>query len=120
MPITVIALRMVFVHAWTIGDASSCLSSQLLYQVHFVCSMSSGIITPPQLDIVIRCVANEEKSLWSLLPLVLISCLYHLHHSCVVPLSSHVGSYFGNCVEFETIRTFPVIRNCTTLHCINY
>jgi hypothetical protein len=28
MPITVIALRMVFVHAWTIGDASSCLSSQ--------------------------------------------------------------------------------------------
>jgi hypothetical protein len=29
-------------------------------------------------------------------------------------------SYFGNCVEFETITTFPVIRNCTTLHCINY
>jgi hypothetical protein len=96
-----------------------CLVNYYIKFILFV-SMSSGIITPPQLDIVIRCVANEEKSLWSLLPLVLISCLYHLHHSCVVSLSSHVGSYFGNCVEFETIRTFPVIRNCTTLHCINY
>jgi hypothetical protein len=39
-------VRMVFVHAWTIGDASS-LSSQLLHQVHFVCSMSRGIMTRP-------------------------------------------------------------------------
>jgi hypothetical protein len=46
MPITFITLKMVFVHAWTIGDASS-LSSQLLQQVHFVCSMSRGIMTPP-------------------------------------------------------------------------
>jgi hypothetical protein len=46
MPITFITLRMVFVRAWTIGDASS-LSSQLLHQVHFVYSMSRGIMTPP-------------------------------------------------------------------------
>ncbi len=38
-----ITLRMVSVLAWTIGDASS-LSCQSVYQVHFVCSMSSGII----------------------------------------------------------------------------
>jgi hypothetical protein len=53
MQITFIKLRMVFVLAWTIGDAS-CLSCQSLYQFHFVWSMSSGILTPPKSDTVIR------------------------------------------------------------------
>jgi hypothetical protein len=39
-----ITLRMVFVLAWTIGDASS-LSCQPPYRVDFVCSTSSGSIT---------------------------------------------------------------------------
>jgi hypothetical protein len=44
MPIASITLKMVFVLAWTIGDAS--LASQLLNQVHFVySSMSSGLLT---------------------------------------------------------------------------
>jgi hypothetical protein len=34
-------------HAWTIGDAGSCLFNQCLHQFYLVCSMSSGIITPP-------------------------------------------------------------------------
>jgi hypothetical protein len=34
---------MVFVLIWTIGDASS-LSFQLMYQIHFVWEMSSGIV----------------------------------------------------------------------------
>jgi hypothetical protein len=38
MPIAFIALRMVFVLAWTIGDISSS-SCQLLLQAHFGCSM---------------------------------------------------------------------------------
>jgi hypothetical protein len=36
---------MTFVLAWTVGDAQKCLSCQSLYQVHFVSSMSSDIIT---------------------------------------------------------------------------
>jgi hypothetical protein len=44
MPIASITLKMVFVIAWTIGDAS--LASQLLIQVDFVySSKSSGVLT---------------------------------------------------------------------------
>jgi hypothetical protein len=64
MPITFNTLRMVFVHAWTIGDASSCLFNQCLHQFYLVCSMSSGIITPPS---------------WTLL-------------SDVLPMRSHCGA----------------------------
>jgi hypothetical protein len=39
-------LSVMFVLAWTIGDASS-LSCQSQYQVSFVCSMSNGIIESP-------------------------------------------------------------------------
>ncbi len=38
MQITLVTLRMVFVFAWTIGNAST-LSSQSLYEFHFFCSM---------------------------------------------------------------------------------
>jgi hypothetical protein len=47
----------------------------------------------------------------------LISFLYHLHHLCLVLLSSYVQSYFGNQVESEIVTTFPAIRNCSTPGC---
>jgi hypothetical protein len=53
---------MVFVLAWTIGDAPS-LSCQSLHQAQFVCSMSSGIITFPWLDTVIRCGTTEKVAM---------------------------------------------------------
>jgi hypothetical protein len=62
MQITFITLRMMFVLAWTIGDASS-LSCQSLYQFHFVWSMSSGIVTPPKSDTVIRCGTTEKVAM---------------------------------------------------------
>jgi hypothetical protein len=47
---------MVFVLAWTTGDANN-LSSQSQYQVHFVySSMSTGIVTQS----IIRCGTNEK------------------------------------------------------------
>jgi hypothetical protein len=69
-------LRVVFVLAWTIDDASS-LSWWLLYQFHFVCSLSSGIITPPKLNTILRCgtaekVAMELPSHFDFLPLPFI------------------------------------------------
>jgi hypothetical protein len=51
---------MVFVLAWTTGDASN-LSSQSQYQVHFVySSMSTSIITQSKFNIIIRCGTNEK------------------------------------------------------------
>jgi hypothetical protein len=45
-----------------IGDVSSLvLLCQSLYQVHFVCSMSSGIVTQPQSPMVLSHVGTTEK-----------------------------------------------------------
>ncbi len=45
-----------------IGDVSSLvLSCQSLYQVHFVRSMSSGIVTQPQSPMVLSHVGTAEK-----------------------------------------------------------
>jgi hypothetical protein len=46
MPIAFITLKMAFVLAWTIGDASS-LSFESLHQVNFARSMSTGTIALP-------------------------------------------------------------------------
>jgi hypothetical protein len=69
MPIASITLKMVFVLAWTTGDASN-LFSQSQYQVHFVySSLSTGIVTQSKFNIIIRCGTNEkvavEWCLWS-------------------------------------------------------
>jgi hypothetical protein len=53
---------MVFVLAWTIGDASS-LSSQSLYQFHFVCSMSCGIMKLPKSNTVLKCSTIEKVAM---------------------------------------------------------
>ncbi len=46
IPISSIVLKMVFVSAWTIGDANSSLSCQSLHQSHFLYSrISSDIVT---------------------------------------------------------------------------
>ncbi len=102
MPITFITLKIVFVLAWTIGDANS-LSCQSLHQVHFVySSMSSGIVTWSKFNTVIRCGTAEkvvmEPPPWSFgfMPLpfvVLVSCLF---------LLTYVQIYFGNWVDVET------------------
>ncbi len=70
MPIAFITLKMVFVLAWTIGDACS-LSCQSYYQSCFVCSMSSDIGAQSKFNTVIKCgtakkVAKEPP--WSFLP----------------------------------------------------
>jgi hypothetical protein len=45
MPITFITLKMVFVLAWTTGDASSLSHEFMTYHVHFVYnSMSSSVL----------------------------------------------------------------------------
>ncbi len=59
MPITFVTLKVVFVLARTIGDASS-LSCQSLYQSRFVCSMSSSIVAQSKLNTAIRCGANKK------------------------------------------------------------
>jgi len=62
MPIASITLKMVFVLAWTIGDAS--LASQLLNQVHFVySSMSSGVSTRSKFNSVIKCGTTERLAM---------------------------------------------------------
>jgi hypothetical protein len=67
MPIAFITLKMVFVLAWTVGDASS-LTCQSLNQVHLVySSMSSGLLTQSKLNTVIRC-GTTEKVAMELLP----------------------------------------------------
>jgi hypothetical protein len=53
MSIAFITLKMVFVLAWTIGDASS-QSCQSLYQSCFVCRMSSGIVAQSKFNTIIR------------------------------------------------------------------
>jgi len=58
-----ITLRMVFVPCmddWRCWG-SLVLSCQSLYQVHFVCSMSSGIVTQPQSPTVLSHVGTTEK-----------------------------------------------------------
>ncbi len=49
------------------------------------------------------------------LPLVLISCLYHLYHLGLVPLSSYVWSRSGNRVQH--FLCFCYIRNCSSPAC---
>jgi len=39
-------------------------------------------------------VINDKKWMWNL-TILLISCLYHLEHLCLMPLCSYVQSYFG-------------------------
>ncbi len=51
---------------------------------------------------------------WSL-PLVLISCLYHLYHLGLVPLSSYVWSRSWNRVQH--FLCFCYIRNCSSPAC---
>jgi hypothetical protein len=63
MSIASITLYMVFVLAWTIGDAS--LASQLLNQVHFVySSMSSGVLICSKFNTIIKC-GTTERWPWS-------------------------------------------------------
>jgi hypothetical protein len=53
----------VFVLAWTTGDASN-MSCQSLYQVNFVySSMSSGIVMQSKFNGVIRCHSTEKVGL---------------------------------------------------------
>jgi hypothetical protein len=64
MPIAFITLKMVFVLAWTTGDASN-LSCQSLYQVQFFySSVSSGIVTQSKLNSVIRCITEKVAMEW--------------------------------------------------------
>jgi hypothetical protein len=53
MPIAFIALKMVFVLAWTTGDSSN-MSCQSLYVLSGYSSMSSGSVTWSKLTSVIR------------------------------------------------------------------
>jgi hypothetical protein len=63
MPIAFITLKMVFVLAWTIGDASS-LACQSLNQVHFFySSMSSGLLTVSKFNAVVRCDTTEKVAI---------------------------------------------------------
>jgi uncharacterized protein YqgC (DUF456 family) len=72
-----ITLKMVFVPAWTTGDASD-LSGQSWYQVHFVYSMISiDIVTQSKFNSVIRC-GTTKKGPWSGLLGILVSCLCYL------------------------------------------
>jgi hypothetical protein len=60
MPIAFITLKMVFVLAWTTGDASN-LSWPALYQAHFgYGSMSSGIERQSKFSSLIRCGTTEK------------------------------------------------------------
>jgi hypothetical protein len=108
MQIAFITLRMVFVLAWTIGNAST-LSSQSLYEFHFFCSMPCGIMTLPKSNTVLRCSTTKRRP-WSF-PVVLISCLYHSCHLGLVSLSCYVQSERGNWVEFEILTSDVVIEN---------
>ncbi len=63
MPITFFTLKMVFVLAWTIGDASS-LASKSRNQFYLVySSMSSGLLTQLKCNIVIRCGTTENVAM---------------------------------------------------------
>jgi hypothetical protein len=63
MSIAFITLKMVFVLAWTTGDASN-LSCQLEYQVHFVYSrMSSGPLTQSKFNTIMRCGTTETVAM---------------------------------------------------------
>jgi hypothetical protein len=53
MSIAFITLTIVFVLTWTIGDASR-LSCQPLHWVQFVSCMSSGVITLPWVDTIVK------------------------------------------------------------------
>jgi len=80
-------LRMVFVLTWTILLMPVVCICHLLHQVHFVCSMSSGIFTPPKLNTVIRCgttgkVAMEPPCSFD------FPASTNLYHVVLVPLSS--------------------------------
>jgi hypothetical protein len=74
--------RMMFVLSWIIGDATS-----LFYQsLNFVCTMSYSIMTPPELGTVIRSGTTAKADIKP--PVLLISCLSHLYHLGLVPVSS--------------------------------
>jgi hypothetical protein len=63
MPIAFINLRMVFVLAWTTGDASS-LACQSLNQVHFIySSMSGGLLAQSKFNSIIRYGSTEKVAM---------------------------------------------------------
>jgi hypothetical protein len=97
MPIAFITLKMVFVLAWTTGDASNlyCLA---LYQAHFAYgSMSSGIERQSKFRSLIRCGTTEKVAMqwppWSFgfMPLPFVTLA-----SGSSFVFMYVQSYFGN------------------------
>jgi hypothetical protein len=65
------------------------------------------------LDTIIRCGTTERTAMEP--PFSLISCLYHLYHLGLVPLSSYVWSRSGNRVQH--FLCFCYIRNCSSPAC---
>jgi hypothetical protein len=63
MPIAFITLKMVFVLAWTIGDASSLACQSLNQVLFFYSSMSSGLLTLSKFNTVIRCDTTEKVAI---------------------------------------------------------
>jgi hypothetical protein len=61
MPIAFITLKMVFVLAWTIGDASSLACQSWNQVLFFYSSMSSGLLTLSKFDTVIRCDTTDPN-----------------------------------------------------------
>ncbi len=77
MAITFITLKMVFVLARTISDASN-LASKSENQFYLVySSMSSGLLTQRKCNIVIRCGTTENVAM-ELPPRFLVSYLSHV------------------------------------------
>ncbi len=72
-------------HMDYIVDAIVCICHSL-HQVHFVCSMSSGIFTPPKLNTVIRC-GTTGKVTMELPRSFDFPASTNLYHVGLVPLS---------------------------------
>lgn len=86
--------RMMFVLSWIIGDATI-----LFYQsLNFVRTMSYSIMIPPELGAVIRSGTTAKADIKP--PVLLISCLSHLYHLGLVPVSSLSKAIFGNWWNF--------------------